>query len=309
MITKKSLSSTVNVELTSQVGHALSATGVPAVNAYELGRLVFLKSPAANAPTTTKREHKRLIAVLTSVGLLTPVGDSGAFVLFGRSSAAPAEIACCIDPFAYVSHLSAMEHHGLTDRFPHILYLTTPPAADWRRQAEAKMQKDLGDGYERYKASGLPRLTRSALSTIGHASVHVQERSQMGAFRLVSDTPLRVATIGRTFLDMLREPKLCGGMQHVIDIYRNDAKRYFRLILDELERHGKPIDKIRAGYILSAVCELESPVFTAWKGLAQRGGSRKLDPDAEYSAEYSAEWQLSINVPSLIKQGNESDEL
>jgi predicted transcriptional regulator of viral defense system len=301
----------VDVELisqVSQVGHALATVSTPAITPYELGKLVCLKGRMSDG-NSLKHEYKRLIETLTGLGMLTQIADTGAFFLFGRLNATPAEVACCLDPFAYVSHLSAMEHHGLTDRFPRILYLTTPPAVEWRKQADAKMHKDLGEFYEEYKASALPRLTRPKMSSIGHTAIHLQERSHLGAFRLVSGTSLRVATIGRVFLDMLREPRLCGGMQHVLDIYKSEGRRYFRLIVDEVERHGKPIDKVRAGYVLTDLCRIDNPVFLEWEKLAQRGGSRKLDPDTEYSTVYSERWQLSINVPSLTVEGDEVDEL
>jgi predicted transcriptional regulator of viral defense system len=201
-----------------------------------------------------------------------------------------------------------MEYHGLTDRFPKIVFMSTPPATNWRQQARDKMHKDLGDRYEEYIARGLPKLTRLNLTRIGQSSVQFHERSQFGAFRHVQGTPLRVATIGRVFLDMLREPSLCGGIQHVIDIYEAEAKRHFRPIVDEVERHGKPIDKVRAGYLLTEVCHLQHPVIDTWLDFAQRGGSRKLNAEGEYLPTFSERWRLSINVPSLTTdQGADGD--
>jgi predicted transcriptional regulator of viral defense system len=137
------------------------------------------------------------------------------------------------------------------------------------------------------------------IASVGNTVIQFYERSQLGAFRLVSGSTLRVATIGRVFLDMLREPALCGGIQHVVDIYQREAKRYLKLIVDEVERHGQPIDKVRVGYLLSDVCKLEAPEFSSWQKFAQRGGSRKLDAKGEYVPSYSERWLLSINVPSL----------
>jgi len=110
-----------------------------------------------------------------------------------------------------------------------------------------------------------------------------------------------VATRGRTFLDMLRDPQLCGGLSHVLQVYKEHAPQSLRLILDEVDQHGKPIDKVRAGWILESVCHIHDPRIDAWTVFAQRGGSRKLDASAEYSPEFSERWALSINVPVVIE--------
>jgi predicted transcriptional regulator of viral defense system len=112
----------------------------------------------------------------------------------------------------------------------------------------------------------------------------------------VQGKPRRVATIGRTFLDMLREPGLCGGIYHVLDIFTEQAPRYLRLIVDEIDRHGTKIDKVRAGYVLAERLNLTHPAFAVWQTCAQRGGSRKLDAQADYSPRFSETWCLSINI-------------
>jgi len=280
---------------------ALATVEAPVVSSYEVAQRFFLLLSNGEVERT-KRRFKALQDTLQTVRLLTPLDASSArdaYQIFGRSKATPAEIVCGLDPFAYVSHLSAMEHHGLTDRFPQILYMTRPSAIEWRKQATQRMAKDLGNRLEAFLASGLPRLVRPRTARVGHTTVQFCERSQLGAFRLVPGSSLRVATIGRVFHDMLREPMLCGGVQHVVDIYRRKAKRYLRLIVDEVNQHGQPIDKVRAGYLLSEVCHLDAPELVNWQKLAQRGGSRKLDPEGEYVPIFSERWHLSINVPSL----------
>ena len=290
-------------EVVSQMADALAAIEAPVVSSYVLAQKFFLLQQGEEAGTGKKLFHA-LVESLHKVRLLTPLEATDmqhAYQVFGRSKATPAEIVCGLDPFAYVSHLSAMEHHGLTDRFPQILYMTRPTATDWRSQAKERMAKDLGDRVDAFIASGLPRLTQPKINRIGSVAIHFCERSQLGAFRLVPDSSLRVATIGRVFLDMLREPVLCGGIQHVIDIYRAEAGQYFKLIVDEVDRHGQPIDKVRTGYVLTEVCSLHDERVDSWQKFAQRGGSRKLDPDGEYVATYSERWMLSINVPSLTR--------
>lgn len=282
----------------AKVVEALSLIRVPVLSSYELGKLLFING-SFSAPKNAKREFDSILETLIGLHLLTPLGIANSYTLFGRTSAAPAEIVCTIDPFSYVSHLSAMEHHGLTDRFSKIVYMTRPSVSAWKAQAEERMFKDLDGHLIQYISLGLPRLVRHKFTEVARTPVHFQERSHLGAFRLVSDTALRVATIGRVFLDMLREPKLCGGMQHVLDVYKQEARRYLKFIIDEVERHGQPIDKVRAGFVLSEVCGLNNPIFLQWEHFAQRGGSRKLDPEEEFATRYSERWMLSINAPSL----------
>lgn len=291
------------VDVTHMAGliERLTQHGGAVISAYEFGVLAF-SSGASHDEAWSRKLFQSVVDQLTTIHLLSPLpkdSEQIGFVLFGREGATAGEIACSLDPFAYVSHLSAMEYHGLTDRFPKMLCLCRPPAMEWRRQAALRMQKDLGDRLPAYQKAGLPRLSRSPFSQIGSTAVKVLDRTHLGAFRHVAGSSLRVATLGRTFLDMLREPSWCGGIQHVLDVYRSNAARTLRLITDEVDRHGEPIDKIRVGYVLTELCGLSSPVIDGWVRHAQRGGSRKLDPDAEYASAFSDRWKLSLNVPSI----------
>jgi predicted transcriptional regulator of viral defense system len=284
-----------------KIAQTLASTGLSAVSTYEIGKAVFLKNAVKLTPAA-KKHFYGAVDQLLAVRLLEPLrlnAAGHAYLLFGQSNSTAQEIACSLDPFAYVSHLSAMEYHGLTDRFPKVVFMSTPPLSNWRQQAREKMHKDLGDQFADYITSGLPKLTKLNLTRIGQTNIQFNERSQLGAFRHVTNSPLRVATIGRVFLDMIREPHLCGGIQHVIDVFSREAKRHLRSIVDEVDRNGAAIDKVRTGYLLSEVCKLTEPRIDGWQRFAQRGGSRKLDPEGEYSAHYSKNWDLSINVPSL----------
>ncbi len=291
--------------LISQTADWLATHGMPAVSSYELAKYVFMHTNLSSVEEATfKSIFSDLCDEMLNVRLLTqiaPISETRGYILFGKGSASPAEVMCSLDPFAYVSHLSAMEYHGLTDRFPKILYMTRPAPGQWREQARVRMARDLGARLQVYLDSGLPKLLQSKITRLGQTSIHFCERSQLGAFRLVAGSSLRVATVSRVFLEMIREPAQCGGIQHVIDVYRREAKRYINLIVDEVSQHGLAIDKVRAGFLLSEVCRLEHEVFVEWEKSAQRGGSRKLDPEGEYVSEFSERWKLSLNVPSVIK--------
>lgn len=275
---------------------------------YELGVLTAIQ--ATDEPTSLSL-YTEIVRVLSSFGLISTAKEFKAgtvFQLFGRNKPLPMEVACSVDPFAYVSHLSAMEYHGITDRFPKILYLSTPPEREWKEQADTRMGKDLKELKGDYLAAKLPTLRFQKLERIDGVRVELMRRSHRGAFKTIKSPSIRVAMVGRTFLDMLREPELCGGMQHVVDTYREYAAKYLKLIIDEVDKHGTSIEHARAGYLLETICGLSDPLIDAWASKVQRGGSRKLDPQAEYAPFFSERWALSVNVPSLDESQANSDE-
>ncbi|MFC4622094.1 hypothetical protein ACFO3A_07665 [Comamonas nitrativorans] len=285
--------------LIKPIQERLGAWARPVVTGYELG--VLVATQAAGVPVSLGL-YAEVVRTLSSFGLISPAKGFKAgtvFQLFGRNKPLAVEVACAVDPFGYISHLSAMEYHGITDRFPKILYLSTPSGQEWKAQAAARMDRDLQGRKDDYLAARLPVLSFQKLERIDGVRVELVRRSQRGAFKAIKSPSIRVAMLGRTFLDMLREPELCGGMQHVIDTYREYAAKYSKLIVDELDKHGTSIERARAGYLLEAVCGLSHPLVDVWALNVQRGGSRKLDPQAEYAPFFSERWALSINVPSL----------
>ena len=208
------------------------------------------------------------------------------------------DFVCGLDPFAYISHLSAMEYHGLTDRLSNTLSITTLPAPQWRQAAQDKMERQLGaEGLQHYLRLDFPPITKFTVAKIGKTTIHVHVSKHATSYISPKNRLIRVASIGRTFLDMLRQPGLCAGMNHVIDTYANHASQYLPLIANELNRWGTPIEKVRAGYILEEHAHIMGDArIQDWAKLAQRGGSRKLDPAAEYESRFSEKWCLSINA-------------
>lgn len=280
----------------------------PVITDYQLGLFVFQtyqkkefqgKPVRVSKSVPEARELSSLVTQCLTEGILNLNKDfpgRSVFNILGKTNPPAEDIVCTVNPFAYVSHLSAMDYHGLTDRNPKTLYISTPAPRLWKEFAEDRMKKDLGENLIAYKDSGFPLLHRISLKKVNKRPIHVYLSSHLGAFKNVKDRPLRVATIGRTFLDMLREMDLCGGIEHVLEVYQQYASNYHNLIVEEIDRHGKPIDKVRAGYILEELNGLHHPVVRKWEKFIQRGGSRKLDPAEEYSPVYSEKWCLSINT-------------
>lgn len=203
------------------------------------------------------------------------------------------EVANIADPFAYVSHLSAMQKYGLTDRSPKALHLTTPRRDIWNNLRNERVRRDLPN-IETIEKSILNR--PGFRDTIRRRPVIVHISSHPWRPVPISGEQTRVTSIGQTFADMLVEPALCGGMRHVLDVWEREADQWLPEILDEVNQLSSKIAKVRAGYILSEVLGVKHPKIASWERLAQRGGSRKLDPEGAYLPEFSERWMISLNV-------------
>ncbi len=296
------------MDLTKAITLSLGEVAEPVVTAYRLGVILHQlyaekayqgeKISRLQKDFATSVEFHQRLAELLNAGVLRPLRGCSATVysLLGRRDDDAEEIACSIDPFCYLSHLSAMAHHGLTERIPTALFLSSPDARAWKQFAEERMEKDLKRGYAAYREHGLPLLTRLKLDKIGRREVHRFASSHLGAYKNVQGKTLRVSSIGRTFLDMLRNPELCGGMRHVMEVFEEHAAGYLPLIVSEITQHGSKIDKVRAGYILEERMHLRDATVESWAAFAQRGGSRKLDASAEYVPKWSDKWCLSLNL-------------
>ncbi len=247
----------------------------------------------------TSTDFNRNISFLKTNGILANDRDfpNRVYRLLGRINTGVEEVACTIDPFSYISHLSAMSHHGLTNRLPVKLFISSPAPKKWREEANKQMIKDLGDDLSRYREEGqMPLLVRLNMKKIGTTDIHRFNSIHWGAYRNVRGKATRVSTIGRTFLDMLKNPELCGGISHVLEVFEKQAKTYLPTIVQEIDRNGSPIDKVRAGYIIDEKMKLQNEVVESWVKFATRGGSRKLDPTEEYMPNWSEKWCLSINI-------------
>lgn len=277
----------------------IGVTTLKIYNAREFGgqKIKSIRSPIPRRDVVLNHRKE-----LTELGILETRRDipTDMFLLASSPFKEPIDLACGIDPFCYISHLSAMEYHGLTDRFAKTIFLTTVPTANWKARAAEKMKSDLGaDLFDAFKEAGFPGLTRHTPTSLSKHPVNTltTKFANQGSYIVPSDRPIRVSSIGRTFIDMLRKPDLCGGMRHVLDVYKAHATSYLPLIIGEVDQHGDKIEKVRAGYILEEICKIKNnEAIENWTQFAQRGGSRVLDPSEEYWPTFSEKWCLSINV-------------
>jgi predicted transcriptional regulator of viral defense system len=205
----------------------------------------------------------------------------------------PAEdIVCLADATAYVSHLSAMQRWGLTDRSPRALIITQPDRTAAMPVLFAIMQEaQLGEPPFPVALKPIRHPT-----TVRNRPLEVVTSKILGRSRVSRGTFTRVATIGQTFLDMVQNPELCGGMSHVLDVWEEHARVYVDEIVEALDECHSDIAKSRAGYIFQERLAVENLKIEKWKLTCRTGTNRKLDPNKEASLVRSLAWNLDLNV-------------
>lgn len=252
-----------------------------------------------------RKDFRKFRDALKEFGGLEPYREGGKQIgyLAAMTRVPEAEEAICsLDPFVFISHLSAMAWHGLTDRVPKTLFLTRPSINLWRKLSEARLESKLGHLLPLYQQLKLPGYQKLEISRIGKRPLNIWSSGRLddtwqAAFKRVENGSLRVATIGRCFLDMVREPSLCGGIHHVIEVFEEHGAIHAQQILTEIDHHGNKLEQARAGYLLEqADPAINNEILQRWAQSAMRGGSRKLDPTADYAETYSERWAISINV-------------
>jgi len=290
--------------LQSIITQILGSLGQPVITDYQLGKIIYDlyrekkfkdQKVRIKKDIPEEREYLRYLEQLLNSGVLSKnraFPSSRVYSILNSQKYSNQEIICSVDPFAYISHFSAMEYHGLTDKILKTLFYSTLTHTEWRQAASDKSSKEIksSEDYE------LPRLSFLSPKKLGKNTVYCHRTKTAGGYQIIADSPLRVSKIGRTFLDMLQKPELCGGIYHVIEVFREYAGQYLNLILPVIGKQGKNIDKVRAGFILEEQCTIKDTQIDQWKKFAQRGGSRKLDATQEYSHTYSEKWCLSINI-------------
>ena len=205
----------------------------------------------------------------------------------------PAEdIVCLVDPTCYISHLSAMQRWGLSDRSPDALLLTRPDRKTAAAQLLAYRAEILGED----EANPAPSTIIGHPYRVRRRAIRVYESKATGSFLKNRGSAIRLSTIGQTFLDMLQRPDLCGGMSHVLDVWEQHAETYLQEIVAAVDTSTRGLVKSRAGYILEERLDIHHGAIERWKAFSQRGGSRKLDPAKDFAPIFSATWMLSLNV-------------
>jgi predicted transcriptional regulator of viral defense system len=297
----------------------LRARGTPVVTEYELFRIIRGLHFAGefdgkklrltkHAPDRTR--YRNIVAKLLADRYLRPDPDfypesddewrrhdrSYSYAFVFRVSDVPdgtaEDISALLDPFCYISHLSAMQRYSLTNRIPEALNLSTPKK--WNIHRDQKLAIDYAVVREGEYIAPLKQLTWPDSLRKRLVSLHKTVRSPV--VKQIRGGFSRIAAVGEVFVQMLDRPELCGGMSHVIEVWDQSAETYLDDIIRAVDSAEESIIKVRAGYLLEERLGLLDSRVSDWADFAQRGGSRKLDPSAEYVSNFSKKWMLSLNV-------------
>lgn len=226
-------------------------------------------------------------------GVITQHLNLPIYLINSQRKPSAQQYACIMNPCCYLAYISAMEWHGITDRIPNTIHLITCSNAKYKELMTAEVKNRLS------KVNSPLRLISPRVLSIPNYDNKFFQFHQAKNFTLpkamYGTGGVRVSSLGDTFLDMLKNPDLCGGFDHVLDVFKEYADEYLPIIVKAINKRGNSMDKARAGYILEEECDLSHRVIDSWKKGVQRGGSRKLVPNNPYKPIYSETWCITIN--------------
>jgi predicted transcriptional regulator of viral defense system len=197
------------------------------------------------------------------------------------------------NPYAVLSHLSALVFHGLTEELPKSITATI--SADTRGDL-----LPLGTEPNDWEGIRMPggRTPKEILGQPVHWTRVKPERFFGFSIYQPHGYLVRVTTPERTLLDGLQDPEFSGGIANVFrawslarDTLDIDA------LLHQVDRFGVAVLRQRVGYIFDEFA-LSHPVVEAWRDHTSRGGSNRLVGSEPYSPVYSERWNLSLNGPA-----------
>lgn len=216
------------------------------------------------------------------------------YFTLGNQTPSELDVICSLYDFGYISYLSAMQFYKLTDKKSKKIDYTVPTRPIWKKlQLEAFLKSNADDKVSK-NITFIPSYPSERIK-INNKHLNVYSRAH--TYRYTESGEItRVISIGDLFLEMVRHPELCGGFQHVLEVYKSNSRKFLNEIIESVEEYGRDIDKSRIGFIISSYLGIYDKRITDWKrDSISRGGSRKMISNDTYSNIYSEEWCISLN--------------
>lgn len=274
----------------------------PVVSDHEIFRIIWQaykerSVPYLRGPHPSHQTFSRTKSMLFEAGIIRrDYSYSGLWRIMTVPDEAADVLCCQVDRFCYISHMSAMQRYGLTNRRPEALFLTRPTDVIMRSEVKREFQEYFNvESLQEDIFLDKPYVINHP-SRVRKRKIEQLKTKLFGEYTRVRGTDVRISSIGQVFLDMLNHPERCGGMRHVIEVWKNHAPIYFDRIVRAVDQSDRPIVKVRAGYILDEILNIATDRVLSWQSHAARGGSRVLEAGREYQAPFSEKWMLSVNV-------------
>ncbi len=211
------------------------------------------------------------------------------------------EILLEANPYAALSHATALVFHRLTDELPKTMTAITPSVGTGD-------QLPLGTDPRDWTGIPLPggrTPTRILGRTLTWSRPKPERYFGLGVYQ-PRGVPVRVTTPERTLLDGLLAPELTGGIANVLRAWAL-ARDTFDLdtLVSYVDRFNVAVLRQRTGFVLEEL-GLSHPRLEQWRERARRGGSSRLVGSAPFAPTFSERWNLSLNAPvaSLIESSS-----
>lgn len=248
------------------------------------------------------------ISSLIQAGIISPIPDfhspqshsypfDGSYIIKSKPNYTAAEAVCSIFPYSYLSYLSAMVRNGFTDKNPVVIYVSSPSKVAWKERAYSQLEDLELDPSSRFRKSQFIAKYPTNNRIFDMEVRPVPNAGDAGILE-VRGSPLRITTPARTLVDMTRKPNFCGGIEHSLESFVENAAPFKRQIYSYLSSHGRKIDRARVGFLLHRVLGISDPTVLEWmdESSKTRGSSKILIPGEPFSEDYDEDWCLSINA-------------
>lgn len=203
------------------------------------------------------------------------------------------EILMEVNPYATVSHFSALVFHGLTNELPKIITVIAPISGTAGILPLGTYPEDW-EGLALVHGRQPPRIVDQP---VHWTKVKTARLFGMSEYRPHA-YPVRVTTPERTLLEGLLNPNLCGGLQIVLRAWKRAADTLsVETLIDYVDAFDVGVLRQRVGFVLDEL-NISHPATERWQKQAQRGGSSKLIASEGYTPRYSERWNLSLNAPT-----------
>jgi predicted transcriptional regulator of viral defense system len=256
---------------------------------------------ADNAPLPDEKKAAAIRNELVRRGDLTSVeGVAGVYVVdvayANLLEASEEQIIQEANPWAVFGFLTAMTHHGLTDLVSKEVYaITIKRGEHTERLPLGTMPDDWTDGA-RLPAAKQPK-------RVGQVPVNWTQITEEPGFGVIVGysfgVPIYLTDVERTLLDALRMPDKSGGIAKVLQAWRLAEDIDVGKLVAYADRYDNKVLRQRVGFLLEVLGRTH-PRLEEWRHGLQRGGSVKLVASSPYADTYSAEWNLSLNVPPSV---------